>query len=883
MKKNVGPIGVQQEQTAKVTTVPSSGVPDLESSYPYVEIQGEFESSGRKDVVSQDMMINVGIQGEQKGKEKVVYNDEELDSGDDIHKLWIPAPAIIANEAEMRSCLWSSAPENNYSLKNASRSSRPSHMKRDVHYSNEVQILPPVPCDTYTSDVEAGNRELQRGNKRRMPSSIQQEKTQQIHDEIGFNHEGESAPTTTRKKIQSWKESDEIRRTRQSVAAHLAELLRPKTISEQDVMRANSNTLPLQQKQQVSSIAVTVPPPGGSLSVNTPQHLLPQRRRRSLVKQVTERMPPEWVLLLVGCLIGVSSGISVVIFDKGVHWIHNAAWAGTPDEGAAWLRKQKLTMTWHRILLVPVVGGIVVGTFHSVLGVLDVILEFQKDYLGGQNRSHWLAGLKPVIKAIQAAVTLGTGCSLGPEGPSVDIGKAFGNGYSNLMNNTRERRIALVAAGAAAGIATGFNAPVAGTFFAIETVLRPQHAENSPPLTTAMIILAAVIASTVSQVLLGGMPAFTVPPYELQSLAELPLYLLLGGICGIMSVAFTRLVTWFTLMFDCLKGKIGIPVSVTPAIGALLLGLIALQYPGVLYWGFTNVNEILQTGVAATAPGQGLLAQLTVAKIIASALCKGSGLVGGLYAPSLFIGAAGGALYGSIVGKGINAALPGHNAIAHPQAYALVGMAALLAAFCSVPLTSVLLLFELTKDYHILLPLMVREAMSTDYVKVNAMATIKEAFGVMVAGRQCCALVVDENDLLEGLITPSDLQREVLRAAEASVHSDEAIIVEVETVLVASMCVGKGLDVGEGTNLVVCYSDMNLQTAENLMLPAGLHQLPVVTRVGIQWQDRGHKLVGLLHRESITPTIRAEATKRIAEMYAKKAAEEDFRPLSETH
>jgi H+/Cl- antiporter ClcA len=112
-------------------------------------------------------------------------------------------------------------------------------------------------------------------------------------------------------------------------------------------------------------------------------------------------------------------------------------------------------MTWHRILLVPVVGGIVVGMFHSVLGVLDVILEFQKDYLGGQNRNHWLAGLKPVIKAIQAAVTLGTGCSLGPEGPSVDIGKAFGNAYSNLMNNTRERRIALVAAGAAAGIATG--------------------------------------------------------------------------------------------------------------------------------------------------------------------------------------------------------------------------------------------------------------------------------------------------------------------------------------------------------------------------------------------------------------------------------------------
>lgn len=139
-----------------------------------------------------------------------------------------------------------------------------------------------------------------------------------------------------------------------------------------------------------------------------------------------------------------------------------------------------------------------------------------------------------------------------------------------------------------------------------------------------------------------------------------------------MSVIFSRLVAWLTRMFDFLKDQLGIPVSVTPAIGGLLAGLIALRYPGVLYWGFTNVDEILKSGFTATAPGQGLLAQLTIAKIVATAICKGSGLVGGLYAPSLFIGSAGGAVYGSIVGKAINAALPGHNAVAHPQAYALV-------------------------------------------------------------------------------------------------------------------------------------------------------------------------------------------------------------------
>lgn len=154
--------------------------------------------------------------------------------------------------------------------------------------------------------------------------------------------------------------------------------------------------------------------------------------------------------------------------------------------------------------------------------------------------------------------------------------------------------------------------------------------------------------------------------------AELPFYILLGGICGIMSVVFTRLVAWFTRTFAFMTDKFGVPTPVTPAIGALFTGVIALRYPGVLYWGFTNVDEILKTGFTATAPGQGLLAQLTVAKIVATAMCKGSGLVGGLYAPSLFIGSAAGALYGSIIGQAFNTFLPGHNAVAHPQAYALV-------------------------------------------------------------------------------------------------------------------------------------------------------------------------------------------------------------------
>ncbi|XP_021905903.1 chloride channel protein CLC-f [Carica papaya] len=417
--------------------------------------------------------------------------------------------------------------------------------------------------------------------------------------------------------------------------------------------------------------------------------------------------PPEWALLLIGCLLGVASGLCVAAFNIGVHIIHEWAWAGTPNEGAAWLRLQRLADTWHRILLIPVTGGVIVGMMHGLLEILDQIKHsISSSSSSSRQGLDLLAGVYPTIKAIQAAVTLGTGCSLGPEGPSVDIGKSCANGFSLMMENNRERKIALVAAGAASGIASGFNAAVAGCFFAIETVLRPLRAENSPPFTTAMIILASVISSTVSNALLGTQSAFTVPSYDLKSAAELPLYLILGMLCGVVSVVFTRLVTWFTKSFEFIKEKFGLPAIVCPALGGLGAGIIALKYPGILYWGFTNVEEILHTGKSASAPGIWLLTQLAAAKVVATALCKGSGLVGGLYAPSLMIGAAVGAVFGGSAAEFINAAIPGNAAVAQPQAYALVGMAATLASVCSVPLTSVLLLFELTKDYRILLPLM---------------------------------------------------------------------------------------------------------------------------------------------------------------------------------
>lgn len=644
--------------------------------------------------------------------------------------------------------------------------------------------------------------------------------------------------------------------------------------------------------------------------------------------------PPEWALLLIGCLLGLATGVCVAAFNRGVHVIHEWAWAGTPNEGASWLRLQRLADTWHRILLIPVTGGVIVGVMHGLLEILDQIKQSTSSQTQGFDL---LSGVFPTIKAIQAAVTLGTGCSLGPEGPSVDIGKSCANGFSLMMENNRERMIALVAAGAAAGIASGFNAAVAGCFFAIETVLRPLRAENSPPFTTAMIILASVISSTVSTVLLGERAAFTVPTYELKSAAELPLYLILGMLCGVVSVAFTRLVTWYTEAFEFIKVRFGLPRVICPALGGLGAGIIALKYPGILYWGFTNVEEILHTGKSASAPGIWLLAQLAAAKVIATTLCKGSGLVGGLYAPSLMIGAAVGAVFGGSAAELINLAIPGNAAVAHPQAYALVGMAATLASVCSVPLTSVLLLFELTKDYTILLPLMgavglaiwvpsvtnrtkesevsdtrsssargysilsrvedksegnrremggrddlelsvignsadhediiediildelqVSQAMSTNYVKVSLTVTLTEAIKCMTDSQQKCVLVVDSEDLLEGILTVGDIKR-YLSTASSDVDSTLA---DVGLCVVSSVCT-RGINYhGQGRRLLTCYPDTELAIAMELMEAKGIKQLPVVRRGGDLRKERKRRIIAILHYESIWSCLRDEISRR---------------------
>ena len=347
---------------------------------------------------------------------------------------------------------------------------------------------------------------------------------------------------------------------------------------------------------------------------------------------------------------------------------------------------------------------------------------------------------KTVLKTVAAAVTLGTGASLGPEGPSVEIGaavssgvgrvasyfelKAFGVDEKKSINNNNNNNIngssnisssvGNVGLGAAAGLSAGFGAPIAGLFFGFESVLArnstytfgQQQFNNAS--TTEMVIVAAVLAGTMTNLLLGESPSFNVPPFELLTLAELPLYLPLGLLCGATAIIFRGVSNRTTDLAGFLsdshaKSGFGIPRYAQAPLGGFALGIFSIFYPEVSYNGFDNVNALLTTDVLQIYKPE-LLVQLIAAKLLATSLCRSSGLVGGVYAPSLFMGAALGASYGGFLAH--MDSMSNLIEVAPPQAYALVGMAGVLASVCRVPLTAILLLFELTGNAKIILPLM---------------------------------------------------------------------------------------------------------------------------------------------------------------------------------
>jgi H+/Cl- antiporter ClcA len=397
-------------------------------------------------------------------------------------------------------------------------------------------------------------------------------------------------------------------------------------------------------------------------------------------------------IVFLSVLIGGATGLGVILFHYAIDAANSWSDELIVDTPRRWYSVSKYWL----LPLVPTAGGAIVGLMRWLWQDFGPNM---KSMVTATQTGEKIAPWRGAIKTFAASVSLGTGASLGPEGPSVEIGANVGMFLGQILQASQERQRLLLGAGAAAGIAAGFNAPIAGVFFALELVLGATFATS----TISVVVLAAVVASLVAQMGLGAKPAFALPVYQVKSLLELPLYLVLGGLASVVSIAYTQSVQWSRSAFAGTLPKLewlgAIPPWLSPIIGGAAVGLVALRFPQIKGIGYETVEAILQ-GVEFSLP---LLVSILIVKLIMTAFSLGSGLVGGLFAPSMFLGAC----LGTIYAKGLVLFFPALTSqIAAPPAYAMVGMAAVLASSARCPLTAILLMFELTRDYRIVLPVM---------------------------------------------------------------------------------------------------------------------------------------------------------------------------------
>jgi CIC family chloride channel protein len=400
-------------------------------------------------------------------------------------------------------------------------------------------------------------------------------------------------------------------------------------------------------------------------------------------------------LLGLSVLVGAGAGVGAVVFRWLIRTFTLALSGHADYSGLGHVANPHVPGLgrWF-VLFAPVVAGLLYGPLVHFFarearghGVPEVMFAVARK--GGR-----IAPQVAAVKALASALCIGGGGSVGREGPIVQIGSALGSTLGRVVRVNEERMRLLVACGAAGGISATFNAPLAGVFFAMELILRDFNGQSF-----GMVVLASVTASVIGRAALGNQPFLHLPAFTVDHLSQYLLFALLGLIAGIVGVGFTRVLYWIEDACDwAWRG----PEWLRPAIGGLLLGGLLLVLPEMYGVGY----PVLGNGIAGKY-AIGFLVLLLLGKMVATSLTIGIGGSGGVFAPSLFIGAMLGAAYG----QALHQLAPD---IAGPAgAYALIGMGAVFAGSARAPITAVVILFELTGEYSIILPLMTAIVLAT--------------------------------------------------------------------------------------------------------------------------------------------------------------------------
>ncbi|MET8945949.1 chloride channel protein [Streptomyces sp. NPDC004542] len=399
--------------------------------------------------------------------------------------------------------------------------------------------------------------------------------------------------------------------------------------------------------------------------------------------------------MALAVVIGAGAGVGSIVFRWCIKAFTRlfsghadyAAAAGTDNPHVPWLGP-------YFVLLAPVIGGLLYGPLVNRFakearghGVPEVMLAVAQR--GGR-----ISPKVAVVKTLASALCIGSGGSVGREGPIVQIGSALGSTLGRLTKVTDGRLKLLVACGAAAGIAATFNAPLAGVFFAMELILGTFSAEAF-----GATVLASVTASVIGRAAFGNVAFLRLPDFHVDHLAQYGLFAALGVGAAGAGVGFAR---FLYLVEDACDWLWRGPEWLRPAAGGLALGLVLLFLPQMYGVGYPVLEKATEGGYAA-----GFLLLLLAGKMLATSLTIGIGGSGGVFAPSLFIGA----MLGSAYGIGVHHLLP--SSAGAVGAYALVGMGAVFAGAARAPITAVVILFELTGEYSIILPLMLAIVLAT--------------------------------------------------------------------------------------------------------------------------------------------------------------------------
>ena len=385
--------------------------------------------------------------------------------------------------------------------------------------------------------------------------------------------------------------------------------------------------------------------------------------------------------LLIAVVVGLAAGYGAVLFHEALRLVQEALFVHLAGLVTEW--------PWSRmiIMVLPVIGGLLVGIIsrfvspeargHGVPEVIKAVIV-----KGGYLRSSLVFS-----KTITSALSIGSGGGAGREGPIILIGATAGSAVGQFFRLSSDQLRTLVAAGAAGGIAAIFNAPLGGVMFAVEIILGDFSIRSFSP-----IVVSAVVATAVSRSFLGNHPTFAATDYQLVSNYELFFYLILGMLAGVTSVWFIKVLFAAEDMFQHLRR---VPRWLRPALGGLGVGIMLIWLPELAGYSY-DINNRAILGEADVVT----LGLVFLLKPIAAGFTLGSGGSGGVFAPALKAGAA----FGGIVGFILHALLPDYTATS--GAYALVGMGALVAGTMHAPLTAMVVIFEISNTYQVILPIM---------------------------------------------------------------------------------------------------------------------------------------------------------------------------------